>query len=95
MLDLDWMLDGNCLDRDPELFHPVLGEGNGKRRRAKSVCGGCPVKEQCLEYAVTVPNRDFDGKPCGWVDGVWGGTVKFERDRMRRERGINLLTEDL
>ena len=39
--------------------------------RAKKICNGCPVIQQCLEYAIV--NRENDG--------VWGGASERERRR--------------
>ncbi|MFD9612321.1 WhiB family transcriptional regulator [Streptomyces sp. NPDC059083] len=53
-------------------FHPEgeRGESRAKRERAaKAVCDGCPVRAQCLQYAVTV------AEPYG----VWGGRTESER----------------
>jgi WhiB family redox-sensing transcriptional regulator len=43
---------------------------------AKSICKGCPVKRECLEYALV--NRERDG--------VWGGLGERERRRLIRQR---------
>jgi WhiB family redox-sensing transcriptional regulator len=40
-----------------------------KARRAKTFCSNCPVKRECLEFAL-IYNED----------GIWGGTTKAERD---------------
>ncbi|MFM7068849.1 MAG: WhiB family transcriptional regulator [Actinomycetes bacterium] len=73
-LDTDWMAAGNCADKPPSLFFPSDGVGVDVARR---VCDGCPVKAQCLEYAIE--NR---------IDhGVWGGTSERERRRILKARG--------
>lgn len=43
---------------------------------AKTVCIGCPVKEECLTFAL---DECID-------EGVWGGTSERERKRMRSVR---------
>lgn len=43
---------------------------------AKSVCGGCPVRQPCLEWALHSRERD----------GVWGGATERERRRIIRQR---------
>lgn len=60
-----------CRTADPELFFPVAAVGAGRARlaRAKAVCAGCPVREQCLDYALQT----------GQTHGVWGGTTEEER----------------
>lgn len=44
---------------------------------AKALCGTCPVSPQCLQDALEVG---------AGADGVWGGTSKRERSRLRRGR---------
>ena len=69
----DWMADGHCADRPPSLFFPSDGVGVDVARR---ICADCPVKELCLEYALT--NR---------IDhGVWGGCSERERRRILKRR---------
>lgn len=67
----DWMERGLCTQTDPDLFHPDLG---GSSTPAKKVCLGCPVKDTCLDYALTNDERL----------GVWGGTSPADRRRLRK-----------
>ncbi|MFG1703263.1 WhiB family transcriptional regulator [Nonomuraea sp. M3C6] len=71
MMMLDWTRRAACLDLDPELFFPISMEGPSQSQveRAKHVCGGCPVREPCLEYALTTRQ----------AYGVWGGTDPAQR----------------
>lgn len=74
-MDNNWMATGNCAERHPSLFFPSDGVGVDIARR---VCADCPVKEPCLEYALT--NR---------IDhGVWGGTSERERRRILKARRV-------
>lgn len=66
-----WMADALCAQTDPELFFPVVG---GSGREAKRLCRPCPVRAQCLTFALEHHER-----------GVWGGTSEKERDELRRE----------
>lgn len=59
-----------CLEVDPDLFFPELGESP---EPAKRLCRGCPVRLQCLDYALRHRERH----------GVWGGTTEYERRGMR------------
>ncbi len=69
----DWQDRANCLDADPTLFFPKHG---GSTQLAKDICAPCPVRDDCLEYALE-NNEKF---------GVWGGKSKREIRRLRRER---------
>ena len=75
-----WMADGNCANKAPSVFFPSDGVGVEK---AKLVCEGCPVTDQCLEYAIA---HRID-------HGVWGGTSERQRRRIIRasaqERAAN------
>ncbi|MCF3962705.1 WhiB family transcriptional regulator [Streptomyces fuscigenes] len=75
---MDWLERASCRGEDPELFFPVGGSGSGptvlQSDEAKTVCAGCPVRRQCLDWAVDA----------GPVDGIWGGTTEVERRAMRR-----------
>lgn len=68
---LEWSRRAACLGLDPELFFPISPEGPGRSQmeRAKAVCGGCPVRRPCLDYAIS----------SGQADGVWGGTDPEQR----------------
>jgi WhiB family redox-sensing transcriptional regulator len=69
----DWMLQGDCARTDPEAFFPEVG---GSTRRAKDICRGCDVQEQCLNYALDNNER--------W--GIWGGTSEKDRQQLRERK---------
>jgi WhiB family redox-sensing transcriptional regulator len=75
MGDRRWQERANCLGVDPDLFFPERGAST---REAKSVCGSCEVREECLEYAL-VNGEKF---------GIWGGLSELERRRLRRQRAL-------
>lgn len=68
--DSHWSLSGLCRQADPDLFFPEKG---GSTRNAKQICAKCPVRRQCLEYAMAT-DQPF---------GVWGGLSEGERRRLR------------
>ena len=69
--DRAWMLDARCLDADPEAFFPEKG---GSTREAKRICAACPVRDECLDYALANDERF----------GIWGGLSERERRRVKR-----------
>ena len=71
--DESWRLEGLCAETDPEAFFPEKG---GSTRDAKRVCAGCPVRMECLEYALGNDERF----------GIWGGLSERERRRVRLHR---------
>ena len=44
--------------------------------RARAVCGGCPVRDECYQYAMADPD----------LEGVWAGFTAKERREIRRAR---------
>ena len=72
-----WRLDALCAETDPEAFFPEKG---GSTREAKRVCGGCAVRDECLESALTNDERF----------GIWGGLSERERRRLRLHRRFPL-----
>ncbi|QBI56868.1 WhiB family transcriptional regulator [Streptomonospora litoralis] len=80
-IDTSWQVDGSCNDADPALFfdpedYARRGRREKRRQQAKQICAGCPVRQECLEHALTVPERH----------GVWGGLDEDERRKVRRGR---------
>ncbi len=69
----DWRESGACRKADTALFFPVSDDAAGP---AKAICAICPVREQCLRFALA--NRE--------EQGVWGGLTETERRRIRRRR---------
>jgi hypothetical protein len=65
--------DAACRDHPTEIFFPERGETTGD---AKLICSDCPLRADCLEYAL-LHNIRF---------GVWGGKSERQRRAMRRER---------
>ena len=66
-----WTSRALCAETFPDEFFPHQGESP---RRAKEICGRCPVIDECLAYALA--NRE--------PFGVWGGTTEAERAVMLR-----------
>ena len=75
---MDWRTDAACRDEDPELFFPIgtTGPAVEQSAAAKQVCTSCPVREECLEFALAT-NQDA---------GIWGGLNEDERRTLRRQR---------
>lgn len=71
--DLGWQNRAACVGVDPELFFPDRTHNTGN---AKKVCRQCPVRNQCLGYALR-HNEQF---------GVWGGLTVRERRQLLKQR---------
>ena len=66
-----WWDDALCAQTDPDAFTPDPG---GNASAAKRICAECPVRTQCLQYAL---DNDVRG-------GIWGGHTDRQRRAMRR-----------
>lgn len=75
---VDWRAAGACLHADPDLFFPISASGRARAqiRQAKAICAGCPVRQECLEFAK-------ENEP---IQGIWGGTTQEERHKALRQR---------
>lgn len=83
----DWVEEAHCSSTDPEAFFPEKG---GSPREAKRVCAECPVRAECLRYALERNEKH----------GVWGGLTERERHGLKsvpalkiRCRNNHLLSE--
>jgi WhiB family transcriptional regulator, redox-sensing transcriptional regulator len=74
----NWRSAGACLSADPDLFFPISAKGAVEKQvaRAKMICAGCRVRQECLEFAQT---HDL-------TYGIWGGTTPEDRQRARRRK---------
>ena len=70
-----WRQYARCLGADPEIFYPPA-ESDDASDAAKAICAICPVREPCLEHAITAREKQ----------GVWGGLDERERRRLVRQR---------
>lgn len=80
----EWRDSALCAQTDPELFFPDKGESS---LTAKRICGQCPVREECLQDAITNLTALQD------LFGVRGGTSPKVRGRIRAQRNAQRLRE--
>lgn len=71
-----WRSAAACRDVDTNLFFPAGDKGPAARQieAAKAVCRACPVREECLAFAMAF-YQEF---------GIWGGLTEDERRSLRR-----------
>ncbi|MFE8009464.1 WhiB family transcriptional regulator [Streptomyces sp. NPDC057418] len=70
--DNTWGLEASCRNADPD---ELFVEG-AEQNRASALCIGCPVRTECLAYAL---DRRVE-------HGVWGGMTERERRALLRRR---------
>lgn len=68
---MTWIDRAACRNENPDLFFPERGESS---REAKDICRPCPVKVECIDYAMR--HRI--------TYGIWGGLSERQRKTMRR-----------
>ena len=67
---MGWEFDGACSGHpSPEWWFPPKGH---RATQAKALCAGCPVRCECLAFAV----REHI------TEGVWGGLLPSERRKV-------------
>lgn len=80
-LSVEWQEHGRCRTTDADVFFPPphfehKPEREAREAKAKAVCARCPVRAECLEWALET-REPF---------GVWGGYSESERRRLLLER---------
>lgn len=68
-----WQDRALCAQADPDAWFPEKGMSAWW---AKQVCRRCPVRTECLGYALTH----------GETQGIWGGLSYNERLRLTRQQ---------
>jgi WhiB family redox-sensing transcriptional regulator len=76
-----WQWRAACRGEDATFFFPPnhfepKEERLRREQRAKAICAICPVRVECLEYAVHTREPH----------GIWGGLNELERRLLLRER---------
>jgi WhiB family transcriptional regulator, redox-sensing transcriptional regulator len=84
-LKLGWQERASCQSSEATAFFAPDSERIREREKreavAKRVCAQCPVRQACLEHALSVPEQF----------GIWGGMTELERqEEMRRRRGASV-----
>jgi WhiB family redox-sensing transcriptional regulator len=85
----DWRHRALCVGDDPELWYPTGGQYatgpariayNRQVQAAKAVCRRCPVRVECLDFAL----RE------GIDVGIWGGATENERRKVRYPKPLRV-----
>ena len=76
-----WQWRAACRGEGTGTFFPpnnaeAKHERIAREQRAKASCAMCPVRIECLEYSLMVPE----------LYGIWGGLNELERRALLRER---------
>jgi WhiB family redox-sensing transcriptional regulator len=71
MTTVGWRADAACLNTPVDVFYPI-GTNPTEAMPAKRVCWDCPVRHECLAYALERPEHH----------GIFGGLTINERRRV-------------
>jgi WhiB family redox-sensing transcriptional regulator len=76
-----WQWQAACRGEDAAFFFApnhfeTKDEKDGRERQAKAICARCPVRIDCLEYAIRTRE----------THGIWGGLNELERRILMRHR---------
>ena len=79
--DGGWQERALCRGADANLFFPpqnpeLKDERLAREAQAKAICSECPVRRQCLEFALATREPH----------GIWGGLNELERRRLVRDQ---------
>lgn len=75
---MPWNFEGaSCWGIETDFFFPDRNDIQEEHLKAKKICGGCVVKQECLTYALHYR-----------VSGIWGGTSTKQREKIRKELKI-------
>lgn len=67
-----WLQHAACKGLSTDIFFPGRADPDAQ---AKKICRTCPVRAECLTYAMTH----------GEMFGIWGGLAERERRKLRRQ----------
>ena len=77
----DWQVQGSCRGPKAVVFFPPprferKHERLNRESEAKAICGQCVVREECLDFALSIREPH----------GIWGGFSEVERKSILAER---------
>ncbi len=76
-----WQARAACRGPHASIFFPPAhferkDEKRDREARAKAICAGCPVRQDCLDYALRIREPH----------GIWGGLNELERKAVLARR---------
>lgn len=75
----EWIENALCRTHpEPDLWYPDNPGRSNEHFRAIAICRTCPVRENCLEHALSNDERT----------GIWGGYGERRRRKLRRTNSL-------
>lgn len=79
-MNTDMFKQAACFGIDTDIFYPDKNVFTPDEiSMLTRMCNSCPIKDGCLEWALAHER-----------DGVWGGTVPYQRNLLRKKLKIQL-----
>ena len=83
LVENNWQIRAACRGPHATVFFPPprferKDEKVEREARAKDICQSCPVRGECLEYALGIREPH----------GIWGGLSEGERKELLAKRGV-------
>lgn len=89
-VDIEWMQSARCTEIGGDLWFPEKkGDGSTGQNftnQAKAICQTCPVRAECLDYALAYESGDMGTHTSYAVAGIYGGLSPRERHKILRAR---------
>ena len=97
-LDTNFMREADCQNTDPTIWHPEKKDGSPYYKdehgnptpqviQARSICKECPVKLECLQFAMAMEARPSHAGRYG----VWAGTTPEQRQALAEQQKLDTL----
>lgn len=74
---MSWRHRAACIGQPIDLFFSERGQQK-KNQVAKAICRTCPVRIDCLDFAMSFEPRE--------LPGIYGGLTELERQQIRCNR---------
>jgi WhiB family redox-sensing transcriptional regulator len=74
----EWYKDALCASHPIDLWFPSTGHDSAK---AKKICNKCPSLESCRSHGLEHEEH-----------GIWGGLTPVERNNIRKEHGLHIIS---
>lgn len=76
-----WREEAECRGCDVNTFFPGKGATTQRLQEARAICAVCKVQKECLDYALSISDRN--------LLGVWAGYTARERRKLRKDLGLS------
>jgi WhiB family redox-sensing transcriptional regulator len=76
-----WQDLASCAEASGDYWYPEKDGVTREAKTAKRICAACPVRPQCLEFALDHMTTTYGAG----MYGIWAGTTVNQRKQMLRQ----------